>query len=173
MRTKLMLGALLALLLAVAGVSLAFAGSDENGGGNGDEVHVLHITLRHIHDTNLDLGASGPSVNDRFSVFGDVLRDGERIGAGGYECVTLLFRPGPTPASEPAALTDQCIGTFSLPRGQIAAQGLVDRVGGTLPVKLAITGGTGAYRTAHGEAETSGPTDGDEPITVRLILTDD
>jgi hypothetical protein len=39
-------------------------------------------------------------------------------------------------------------------------------------VKIAITGGTGAYKTAHGEAETSGPTDGDEPITLRIILDD-
>jgi hypothetical protein len=40
-------------------------------------------------------------------------------------------------------------------------------------VSIAITGGTGAYRTAHGELETSGPNEaGDEPLTLRLILGD-
>ena len=72
----------------------------------------------------------------------------------------------------PEALTDQCTGSFALPQGQITVQGLVDRVGGTLPIAVAVTGGTGAYRTAHGTVETSGPTDGDEPFTVRLILDD-
>src|SRR5215212_3759944 len=36
MQTKLILGAILALLLAVTGVSLAFAGDDENGNDNGN-----------------------------------------------------------------------------------------------------------------------------------------
>ena len=52
-------------------------------------------------------------------------------------------------------------------------QGLVDHTG-PVPVALAITGGTGAYRTAHGQLETSGPNEaGDEPLTLRLILGDD
>jgi hypothetical protein len=56
----------------------------------------------------------------------------------------------------------------------MAVQGLVDGVGAMLPVKLAITGGTGANRTAHGELETSGPNAaGDEPLTLRIILDED
>jgi len=52
----------------------------------------------------------------------------------------------------------------------ITIQGLVDRTG-PVPVTIAITGGTGAYRTAHGEVQTSGPNDqGDEPLTLKLIL---
>ena len=122
------------------------------------------------HETDLDLGGTGPSVGDRFSVFGDIYQDGERVGAGGYECVTLLFTPGPDPASEPEALTDQCTASLSLADGQITAQGLVDRTG-AVPVTIAITGGTGAYRTAHGELETSGPSEArNEPLTPRLIL---
>ena len=36
-----------------------------------------------------------------------------------------------------------------------------------MPVTIAITGGTGAYRTAHGELETSGPNEaGNEPLTL-------
>jgi hypothetical protein len=165
MRTKFILAATLGLVLAVAGVSLAFAGGDPKGG----DARTLHVTLTNTHETDFDLGASGPSVGDRFIVFGDVGRN----GMGGYECTTVRFTPGPTPTAEPKALVDQCVATLSLPRGQITAQGLVDRTG-PVPVTIAITGGTGAYRTAHGEASTSGPNEaGDEPLTLRLILDDD
>jgi hypothetical protein len=170
---KLAVGAVLALLIGGAAVPLAFAGGDDNDhGDHGDHARVLQLVLHHLQDTDVDLGASGPSVNDRFTVFGDVLQDGQKIGTGGYDCVTLWFQAGPTPQSEPAALTDQCTGSFTLPRGQVTIQGLVDRVGGTLPLTVAVTGGTGAYRTAHGELSTSGPTDDTEPFTLRLILDD-
>ena len=140
------------------------------GDNNGDKVRVLHVTLRNSQETPLDLGAPGPSVGDRFIVFGDLFRNDKRVGAGGYECVTMLFTPGPDPAGEPEAATDQCVATLSLAKGQITVQGLVDRTG-PVPVTLAITGGTGAYRTAHGELQTSGPNEqGDEPLTLKLIL---
>jgi hypothetical protein len=169
MKRNLVLGAILALLLAVTSVSLAFAG-DPKGDNNGDKVRVLQVTLTNSQETPLDLGDRGPSVGDRFSVLGDLVRNGKRVGVAGYECVTLLFRPGPDPAGPPAAATDQCYGTLSLPKGQITVQGLVDRTG-PVPVTIAITGGTGAYRTAHGELQTSGPNEqGDEPLTLKLIL---
>jgi hypothetical protein len=170
---KFVLGAVLALLIGGAAVPLASAGGDDNGDGDhGDHARVLHLVLHHLQDTDVDLGASGPCVNDRFTVFGDVLQDGQKIGTGGYDCVTLWFQAGATPQSEPAALTDQCTGSFTLPRGQVTIQGLVDRVGGTPPLTVAVTGGTGAYRTAHGELSTNGPTDDTEPFTLRLILDD-
>ena len=151
-------------------VSLAFASGDPKGDNNGDKVRILHVTLTNPQETDLDLGDPGPSVGDRFRVFGDLVRNGKRVGVAGYECVTLVFRPGPDPAGPPEAATDQCTGTLSLPKGQITVQGLVDRTG-PVPVTIAITGGTGAYRTAHGELETSGPNEqGDEPLTLRLIL---
>jgi hypothetical protein len=101
------------------------------------------------------------------------VRNGKRVGAGGYECVTMLFRPGSDPSGPPQAATDQCAATLSLANGQITVQGLVDRTR-PLPVALAITGGTGAYRTAHGQLETSGPNEaGDEPLTLTLILGND
>jgi allene oxide cyclase-like protein len=170
MQRKLLLGAVLALLLALAGVPLATAGDHPKGGKHRGGVRVLHVTLTDVHETDLDFGATGPSVGDRFIVFGTVTRKGKTEGSGGYECVTMLFTPGPSPTAEPAALTDQCTATLALKKGQITVQGLVDRTG-PVPVTLAITGGTGAYRTAHGELQTSGPNDaGDEPLTLKLIL---
>jgi allene oxide cyclase-like protein len=171
-KRKLILGAVLALLLSVTSVSLAFASGDPKGDKNRDKVRVLQVTLTNSQETDLDLGDSGPSGGDRFSVFGDLVRNDKQVGVAGYECVTLLFRPGPDPAGQPEALTDQCVGTLSLPKGQITMQGLVDRgATGSLPITIAITGGTGAYRTAHGELQTSGPNEqGDEPLTLKLIL---
>jgi hypothetical protein len=108
MQRKLIAGAVLALLLALTSVSFAFAGSDPKGDTNGAKVRVLHVTLKNSQETDLDLGASGPSVGDRFSVFGELFRNDKRVGVAGYECVTLLFRPGPDPADPPVAATDQC-----------------------------------------------------------------
>ena len=170
MRSKLILGAMLAVLLAVMSASLAFAGGGSRHENNGD-VRILHVTLQHRgQDADLDLGASGPSIGDRFVFSGNLVRNGKRVGVGAGDCVTVLFRPGLDPQGEPEALTDQCVATISLPKGQITAQGLVDRTG-PVPIRLAITGGTGAYRTARGELETSGPNEqGDERLTLRLIL---
>jgi hypothetical protein len=170
MHRKLILSVMLALLLGATGASLAFGGQTP---GDSHKQPVMLVTLTHTNQTDFDLGAPGPSVGDRFIVFGDAVRSGAPGGTGGYECVTMLFRPGPSPTAEPAALTDQCSATLSLPEGQITAQGLVNRAG-PIPVTIAITGGTGAYRAAHGEIETSGPNQaGDEPLTVRLILGND
>jgi hypothetical protein len=171
MGKKLILGAIVALLLAVTSVSLAFAG----GGARHDDgaVRILHLTLRDHQEANLDLGAQGPSIGDRFVFSADLFRNDQRVGVGSGDCVTVLFRPGPDPAGEPDALTEQCVATLSLPEGQITAQGLVDRTG-PVPVTLAVTGGTGAYRTAHGELDSTGPDpQGVEPLTLRLILNED
>jgi hypothetical protein len=170
MRKKLILGAILAMLLAIGGVPLAFAGGGSDD--DDDDVRLLNLTRRHGQEADVDSPPSGPSVGDRFVLSGDVLRNDKRVGVGGLECVTVLFTPGPDPAGEPEALTDQCYGTVSLPQGQITAQGLVDRTG-PVPITIAVTGGTDKYRTAHGELETSGPDPaGNEPTTVRLILGD-
>ena len=169
MRSKLILGVVLAVLLAVTSASLAFAGGSRHE--SDDKVRTFQVTLQHRgQDADLDLGASGPSIGDRFIFSGNLVRNGKRVGVGAGDCVLVLFRPGPDPQGEPEAATDQCVATLSLPKGQITAQGLVDRTG-PVPITLAITGGTGAYRTAHGELETSGPNEqGDERLTLRLIL---
>jgi hypothetical protein len=172
MQKKLIRGAILALLLAGASVSIAFARGDQHGDRNHDGVRILHVTLTDSHETDFDPDNNGPSVGDRFIVFGTVTKNGQPIGTGGYECVTMLFTPGPDPNSEPAAFTDQCVGSLSLAHGQITVQGLVDRTGQP-PITVAVTGGTGAYHTAHGELDSSGPNAaGDEPLTLRLILND-
>jgi hypothetical protein len=159
----------------VTTASLAFAGGSRHDGDG--KVQIPQVTLQHRgQDADLDLGASGPSIGARFVFSANLVRNGKRVGVGAGDCVIVLFRPGPDPQGEPEALTDQGVATLSLPKGQITAQGSDHRAGAgrpdrPLPIRLAITGGTGAYRTAHGELLTSGPNEqGDERLTVRLIL---
>jgi hypothetical protein len=166
MRNYLLAGGL-AVVLTVCGGSLAVAGggsSDKRGG-----VTVFKLTLKHEQQTDFDLGATGPSVGDRFTVFADVFKNGKKVGQGGYECSTLAFAAGPDPNGPPKVASDQCDASVVLERGQITVQGLVNRAG-TIPISLPIVGGTGAYRTARGQIETSGPDDhGNEELTVKLI----
>jgi hypothetical protein len=64
-----------------------------------------------------------------------------------------------------------CIATVRLPDGQITLQGLVtfgEEAGNGFDV--AITGGTGAYRTAHGQATITETEEEDVPNQLRLEL---
>jgi hypothetical protein len=69
-------------------------------------------------------------------------------------------------------MTSQCLVTSILPRGQITIQGAVTgpEQGAGPPFYNAVTGGTGAYRTARGEVRISTISDIDADVMVRLIL---
>jgi hypothetical protein len=93
MRKKLILSAMLALLLAVASVSLAFARSDEDG-DHGDHTRVINLTATTVQDADIDLGKSGLSLGDRF-VFSDDL-SGDEVGTDGGDCVIVRLDPKDT-----------------------------------------------------------------------------
>ena len=96
----------------------------------------------------LDLGAPGLSVGDEI-VFSAVFESrGREVGTGGGVCTAVEVVPPYT------TTTYQCVATMSLRRGQITLQGLVEiqGAGDMSPFTVAITGGTGAYRGAGGEA---------------------
>lgn len=64
----------------------------------------------------------------------------------------------------------QCVATLSLPEGQLTAQGLATLAEpGDHPVTLAITGGTGAYRTAHGQIRVVPVSETERHYTVTVI----
>ena len=82
-------------------------------------------------------------------MFSEVLRErGREAGTGGGVCTATEVIPPYT------IVTFHCVATLALRRGQIALQGLVERQGpgDSSPYSVAITGGTGAYRGAGGEA---------------------
>jgi hypothetical protein len=111
-----------------------------------------HDTLRLVGTINqeqfLDLGAPGPSLGDEF-IFSEVLsKHGREVGTSGGVCTVTEVVPPYT------VITLHCVATLSLRKGQITLQGLVEMQGenDTGPFTVAITGGTGAFRGAGGEA---------------------
>jgi hypothetical protein len=167
MRTKFRLLMVLAVALALGIVSIASA-----GGGAGDrhkKVRIIELTSTAFQNANLDLGAEGFGVGDRFSFSDTVFQRNRQVGMLGGECIAVRMLPEPLPAGQaPTSVTFNCVISIRLPRGQLTVQGLVSVGGGTFT--LAITGGTGAYQTARGEADVTEPNATDAIIRVKLIL---
>ena len=99
------------------------------------------IRFRPFAENYVDVGSPGPGIGDML-VFQDQILDrrGRQVGVEGGTCtITALLADG---------FQTHCVGTVSLPAGQIAFQGLVSDA----PEKrMAVVGGTGRYRTAAGE----------------------
>jgi len=148
MRTKIALGAIVAviLVLVTAGITAASATSKSTTNTTSTPAtKVIDLTARALQGGDVDEPPKGPSVADYF-VFSETLTrrsDGRRVGESGGNC--QVTRLGAN--QEPAAL--HCVATLRLRQGQITVQGLITESGPTFYV--AITGGTGAYQTAHGQ----------------------
>lgn len=133
--------AIIALGVLILGSAPAAAG----GKGKRDTLKLVAVTFQ---EEFLDLGDPGPSLGDEI-VFSEVLKKrGREVGTSGGVCVVTEAVPPYT------TLTFHCVATLSLRRGQITLQGLVEFQGedDMTPFTVAITGGTGAYRGASGEA---------------------
>jgi hypothetical protein len=144
MRTRFAVRTIVPALVALA--VLMFGATLAQAHGNG------HRTLRVVGVENqfqfLDLGAAGPSLGDELVFSQVLLRRGHEVGdAGGVCTVTEAVPPYDV-------LTYHCVATLRLQRGQITLQGLVEfqGEGDQGPFTVAITGGTGAFRSAGGEA---------------------
>ena len=109
-----------------------------------------HDNEQHV----VDVGEPGPGPGDQFTFAGDLFDrpGGAFLGTVAGLCTTLT---GNDKAGQQA-----CGATFNLPGGQIAAQGLVDTAalfGRGEPAPHYITGGTGIYRDARGDATVQVP----------------
>jgi hypothetical protein len=173
MGAKSRLFAVLALALTIGVVSLvpAAIGAKEHK-EHGKKVQILNLTTLTDQQADLDLGASGPSVGDRFVFSENVFRGKQKIGTDGGECVVVRLEPNPVPqGQEPTSVTVNCAVSAQLPKGQLTVQGLTtfsEQSGNRFT--LAITGGTGAYRTAHGEATVTDNEDENVPDELRLKI---
>ena len=101
-----------------------------------------------IQSEFLDLGAAGPSLGDEIVFSERLFRRGREVGTSGGVCTaTGVVAPYDV-------LTFNCVVTLSLRSGQITLQGLIEIQGedDPGPFLLAITGGTGKFRGAGGEA---------------------
>lgn len=170
MRAKSRLLMVLVLALTLGAVSLV--STAVGGKPHGPKTQIIELTTQTVQEADLDLGAEGPSIGDRFVFGDDVFRDGHKVGELGGECTVVRFAPDPVPAGqEPISATVNCIATVRLPDGQATLQGLVtfsEEAGPSFDI--AITGGTGAYRTAHGQATVTESEDENAPGQLRLEL---
>ena len=158
MSRKLHTVAALALLLIAAGVMAAGAASgsssrDDRGG------QVIRLHTKQIRQGFVDHGDPGFSVDDQFVFSNDLYKNGVKVGEDGGTCTVTRIASGPA--------TLHCLGTNSLPGGQISAQGFASP---GEPFVLAITGGTGRYLGARGQVfgENTSPTE----MNLRIVLTE-
>jgi hypothetical protein len=169
MRKKLVLSATLALLLAVASVSLASATSNDD---NDDHTRVINLTATTVQQADIDLGKNGLSLGDRFVFSDDLSKDGKQVGTDGVDCVIVRLDPKDATEANLKAVTQHCVVTLSLPEGQITGQALLTFTNTPTPppFTVAITGGTGEFRTAHGEVQVTEESDTVAQLAVKLIL---
>jgi hypothetical protein len=144
MRTKFAVHAAVWAIVALGVLVFGSAIAEAHGKGK----RTLRLVATEIQSEFLDLGAPGPSLGDEF-VFSETLsRRGRDVGESGGVCTATEVVP---PYD---VITFHCVATLSLRRGQITLQGLVEVQGeeDPGPFTVAITGGTGAFRGAGGEA---------------------
>lgn len=118
-----------------AGSSVADDDSHRDG-------QVIELVAEQADDVLIDLGEPGFGPGDQLLISDVLQRDGRDVGTNTGTCQLVQVVE--------SQLTFHCVAALQLPRGQITVQGALT-VGGDAPLVAAITGGTGAYRTAHGE----------------------
>lgn len=160
MLRKVLLTVAVAVPLVAGGSALAAA--DGRAAVPGKGVEVVRLTIVGTAETKVDLGPKGSSAADQEIVALNVLRDGKKIGEGGFVCQFVRVSK--------STATDMCTQILSLPDGQITAQGLVtSTAAGPGTYSQAITGGTGAYRTVRGEVKVTSTTTNRVPVTLFLV----
>ena len=125
--------------------ALAFAGSAQAGAhDHGRTIRLLEAD-KQVQPTFVDTGKPGPSVGDMVIVRDGVTRtDGSPAGKFNQVCTLVELAGGPFTS------TYECTGSFALDGGVVTVQGPF--VPSAAEQSAAITGGTGAYRDAGGEA---------------------
>ncbi len=99
----------------------------------------------------------------------NLLRQGKKVGTDHAGCTLTRLEP-PTGTSK--RLAAPCLVTLALPEGQITLQGVrTGSLSSRQPPRftLAITGGTGAYKTAHGQVRIVDLNVTDSRLTLTLI----
>jgi hypothetical protein len=160
---KAILGAAIVLVLAAAGVTVA-AASSWSADASKHRVQTIQLVAKQTNATLLVLAAHGHGpVGNEFLGTDDLYRQGRKVGHDASVCQFMADLGQ-------AGGRFQCLVTVSLPEGQLTVQGLVTLTeAGSPPLTLAVTGGTGAYRTAHGEVRVVQVSETEAHDTITLI----
>ena len=149
-------------LLALPIVALAIAATSASAHDGGKTFQLTGKVLG--PPAQIDLGAPGPSVGDQQIITMDVFNGPKRVGESHVLCTVVRFDPATN------ASIAQCDNVTSLPGGAITASGVVTSAEEEQkPFIQAITGGTGAYRNAHGQLTVSEA--GPQPATLHFELS--
>lgn len=142
LKVALIAGAALLIVLGVAHAA-SMRDDDQDNDRSSREIRLVE----RIHEfTFQDTGAPGPSLGDRLIFTSDLFdEENHSVGRDGADCVVVRIDQSQPPPEQQIV---QCLISLELPEGQITFQGLAQ---GTESF-FAITGGTGAFRTARGEA---------------------
>ena len=138
---------LYAAMLAIVALGVLLFGTAVASAGGKDRRALRLVAIENQSDF-LDLGTPGVSLGDELVFSETLFFHGREVGESGGVCtVTEVVAPYDV-------LTLHCVATLSLRRGQITLQGLIEVQGedDPGPFTAAITGGTGAFRGAGGEA---------------------
>ena len=152
-----------AILLTLAIAVLALGGTAYAGSpGHGPKPHERTFALLEASTSPapafIDLGAPGPSAGDEV-VITDGLTSEDGTPAGEFSQVCTLTKPGSSPMNG----TFECIGSLALENGTLTIAGPFSP--GAAEQAQAVTGGTGAFRTARGDTTVRAE---DDVILVRL-----
>lgn len=147
-------------VVVVGGAVSASAAPTAASGSTAAKGSVLRydIAFRPFGENYVDVGTPGAGIGDMLVFQDRILDHGRQVGAEGGTCtVTALLEEG--------HFQTHCVGTISLPAGEIAFQGLVTDA----PEKhMAVVGGTGRYRDAGGDLTVLEHGDDTGALTVRL-----
>ncbi len=134
----------IAITVVVAGLSVSTAAVAISNKAPIKSKTTLKFSLQAVAGDNLDLGQPGNSLGDEFVSSNLLLKHGTKVGR--LESMCTLTNTSP--------LSTVCEAALRLNSGQITLMGRVPgaALSGQANVKVAIVGGTGAYRHSHGFA---------------------
>jgi hypothetical protein len=151
-----------AVLVATVGlVSIASASSSSNRTASSRTKTIQVLQSGSGVFTTVDVGPADESIGDYVVINTPLLHptSHQQVGLESAVCTAIEAPPG----------REQCVTTASFPAGDITFQG-VFVFEPPKPFVLAITGGTGAYRTAHGTVTFSFPQQGGDLLIVFKVI---
>jgi hypothetical protein len=155
------LGLGLAVPAVNADASKTAAGPPQGSAANPQRIDI--ITSATAINNFLDIGPAGPSPGDLYVFSDDVFFASDpanKVGRADGRCMLI----------DPSLGRFGCTTVTSLPNGDITTEGTLINIPGATS-RGAITGGTGDFRNARGEAVLDlGPPEGPHQATFRLIL---
>ncbi|UKY50866.1 dirigent protein [Streptomyces inhibens] len=142
----------------------ASAATGSGGDSYPPREEVFQLVAKQTQGTFVDVdGSSGPSQGDEFVITGNLFR--ASVAVGTYSQICTLTRTAPMDEFDL-----QCAADLALPLGQITVEGrFTVTAAGPGNIDLAITGGTGRYRTAQGFVHADNVSNTETTITVHLV----